>query len=96
MRGSERDDTTGVAKGLEPFIYSFKSDTLALYFNEYVTFRLDETFKTIVVCYISLRQKDFNIIRQKSYNNDGYYSVPAYEKNDYPASMPKPKVEKNK
>jgi hypothetical protein len=85
----ERSDTLEAVKGLEPFIYSFKSDSLKLFFHNEITFEVKENFKTIHVSYIVLRAKEYNNIRQKAYNNDEYHSVPMREKNVYPSDMPK-------
>ena len=89
-RVKDRADTLDVAKGLEPFFYSFKNDSLKLFFNNEVTYKLKEHFKTINVSYIALRTKDYNKIRQKAYSNDGYYSIPRREKTVYPSDMPNP------
>jgi hypothetical protein len=88
-RVKDRTDTLDVAKGLEPFFYSFKNDNLKLFFNNEISYKLKEHFKTINVSYIVLRAKEYNSIRQKAYNNDGYYSIPRREKTVYPSDMPK-------
>lgn len=85
----DRTDTVDIAKGLEPFFYSFKNDNLKLYFNNEVSYKLKEQFKTISVSYIALSAKEYRNIRQKAYVNDGYYSIPKREKIDYPLDMPK-------
>lgn len=87
-RVRERIDTLGVAKGLEPFFYSFDKDTLKLFFNNSVTYEIKENFKTIAVEYLVLNAKNYKDIRQKAYENKGYYSIPKREKVDYPSDMP--------
>lgn len=88
-RVKDRTDTIDVAKGLEPFFYSFKNDSLKLYFNNEVSYKLKDHFRTISVSYIALSAKEYRSVRQKAYINDGYYSIPKREKIDYPSDMPK-------
>lgn len=85
----ERSDTLEAVKGVEPFIYSFKNDSLKLFFHNEIIFEVKENFKTIHVIYIVLRAKEYNNIRQKAYNNDEYHSVPIREKKVSPSDMPK-------
>jgi len=84
-----RTDTIDVVKGLEPFFYSFKNDSLKLYFNNEVSYKLNVHFKTIGVSYIALNAKEYRSIRNKAYINDGYFCIPKREKIDYPSDMPK-------
>jgi len=84
-------DTLGTVKGLEPFFYSFKNDTLSLYFNHTIRYRLQDNFKTIHVNYIVLDSEMYQEARTKAYNNqENYYSVPTRGNINYPADMPKP------
>lgn len=86
----ERSDTLDVVKGLEPFIYTFKNDTLTLYFDGDVNYKTKSEFETIQVNYVSLSKKAYREIRTKAYNNeDGYCSVPKGKKTNYPPDMPK-------
>lgn len=71
-----RLDTVGVIKGFEPFIYSFKNDTLTLIFDGAVSYSINEKFKTIGVKYIILNKQDFKKIRNLAYENDDYYAIP--------------------
>lgn len=87
---TSRSDSVGTVSGLEPFIYSFKNDTLRLFFDRRVTYTSMEKFKTIVIEYVPVDRDDFQAIRAKAYNNDGYHTVPKRQKVDYPADMPKP------
>ncbi|MBC7410093.1 MAG: hypothetical protein H7339_17045 [Arcicella sp.] len=87
-RVRERTDTLGVAKGLEPFLYSFNNDTLRLFFNNSKTYEIKEKFKTITVKYLVLNAKNYKNLRQKAYDNNGYYAIPKRENVDYPADMP--------
>jgi hypothetical protein len=87
----ERSDTLNVVKGLEPFIYTFRNDTLTLYFDGEVNYKIKGDFETIHVNYIPLNKKAYKEIRTKAYNNEGgYYSVPKGKKTSYPSDMPKP------
>ncbi len=88
-RVKERTDTIDVVKGLEPFFYSFKNDSLKLFFNNEVSYALKENFKTIKVNYIVLSAEKYNKIRPKAYNNDGYFSIPRRVKTAYSSDMPK-------
>jgi len=94
-RVKERTDTIDVVKGLEPFFYSFKNDSLKLFFSNEATYKLKEDFKTINVSYIVLSAEKYNKIRPKAYNNDGYFSIPRREKIIYPSDMPKAPTAQN-
>ncbi len=83
----KKGDTLNAVKGLEPFIYTFKKDTLNLYFDGQVNYSITEKFKT----FIALDKKEFAKDREKVYKNeDGYCTVPKSKKKDYPSDMPKP------
>lgn len=87
----EKADTLNTVKGLEPFIYTFKKDTLNLYFDGQVNYHMKEKFKTIQVNLISLDKKEYAKNREKAYkNDDGYCTVPKQKKTEYPSDMPKP------
>lgn len=85
----DRADTLYVTKGLEPFIYNFKTDTLKLFFNKEINYKCNEIFRTISVSYIVLGTKEYNDIRQKAYKNELYRTVPMREIVSYPSDMPK-------
>ncbi len=73
----ERSDGVGVVKGLEPFFYTFKNDTLNLYFKDNVNYRIAEKFKTIHVNYVLLGTQSYYDYYQKAiHNSDGYKTVP--------------------
>lgn len=87
----DRSDTLDVVKGLEPFIYTFKNDTLTLYFDGNVNYKIKSEFETVHVNYVSLNKKAYREIRTKVYNNEGeYYCVPKGKKTIYPSNIPKP------
>lgn len=87
----EKADTLNTVKGLEPFIYTFKNDTLNLYFDGEVTYDVKEKFKTIKINLISLDKKEYQKSREKAYKNEeGYCTVPKRQQRDYPSDMPKP------
>lgn len=91
-KARERSDTTDVVKGLEPFLYTFKDDTLSLYFDGNINYKVKNKFKTIYVKYVSLDKKRYREVKAKAYNNEeGYFTVPKYKKPNYPSDMPKPK-----
>ncbi|HEX8547120.1 MAG TPA: hypothetical protein VF691_09180 [Cytophagaceae bacterium] len=94
-RVKDRKDTIDVVKGLEPFIYSFKNDSLKLFFHNNITYRVKDDFKTINVSYSVLKTPLYDDIKRKSYDNDGYYSVPMTKKVAYPSDMPSPPSNKN-
>lgn len=86
----ERNDSVGAVKGLDPFIYTFRNDTLELFFTDKITLRVKEKFNSVFVKYTLLNPKDYSMIKMKSNNNDGYYSVPMAKDVVYPSDMPKP------
>lgn len=75
-RLKDRKDDANAAKGLEPFIFRFKNDSLHLYFLNERTYTINEKFKSINVSYVILGYKDYNRIRAKAYENDEYSAVP--------------------
>lgn len=83
------NDTTNIIRGLEPFFYTFKNDSLILYFNDTITYKLIENFKTISVTYENLNSEDYASVRAKAYSNKGFYSVPLTVEIKYPSDMPK-------
>ncbi len=87
-----RSDTVGTLKGLEPFIYTFKGDTLSLYFDGKITYQVKDNFRTIPIKHIVLNKKEYEALRTKAYNNEeGYHSVPKRPTQaGLPADMPKP------
>ncbi|WP_256002766.1 hypothetical protein [Pedobacter deserti] len=87
---SERTDTAGTIEGLEPFIYSFKNDSLTLYFDREVAYNVGERFKTIRVSYVSLDGEEFRGLRAKAYKNDDYYCVPKRRPSAMSSDMPMP------
>ncbi len=88
----KRSDTVGTVKGLEPFIYTFKGDTLSLYFDGKITYQVKDIFRTIHIKYIVLNKKEYRGVRTMAYNNEeGYRSVPKRPTQvGLPADMPKP------
>lgn len=71
-----RRDTNSAVKGLEPFIYTFKNDTLTLFFNKKITYNVDEHFNTIVIIYSALSPEYYSEIRKLAIENSKYYIVP--------------------
>lgn len=86
----ERSDSVNSVKGLEPFIYTFKNDTLELFFKNRIRYRVEEQFNSVFVKYTLLKPKEYSKIRIRSNDNDDYYSVPMKKRVDYPPDMPKP------
>jgi hypothetical protein len=80
-----RNDTTDIVKGLDPFIYSFKNDTLNLFFRNNISYELKEAFRTISIKYIVLSNEDFYKARLKAINQ----SVPENHEINYPSDFPK-------
>ena len=89
-RLKQRADSLGVILGLEPFVYTFKNDSLTLYFDREITYRTKEHFRTVKIKYVCLDQKNYKKIRTKAYDNIEYHSVPITERDNYPSDMPKP------
>ena len=90
-KAKDRSDSSDVVKGLDPFIYRFKNDTLGLYFDGKVDYRVKDSFRTIEVDYIALNRREYNLLRQKAFNNvDGYRAVPVRKNQPYPPDMPMP------
>ena len=56
----KRTDTIDIVRGVEPFIYSFRDDTLELFFENEVTHFFNENLKTIHLHYTTLRTSDYN------------------------------------
>lgn len=95
-RVKNRDDTVGAAKGLEPFYYSFRNDTLRLFFLNEINYRVNDTFKSIIIEYTSLDNKKFAEVRNRSLNGKEFYSVPSYNQAIYPSEIPKAPTKNNK
>lgn len=83
-------DTVDAIKGLEPFVYSFKQDTLHLYFDNYVSYTIKDHLKSIHVKYSVLDDLKYISLKELASNNNGYYSVPKRISQQYPSDMPKP------
>jgi hypothetical protein len=83
-------DTIDAVRGLEPFIYSFNHDTLRLYFNQVIRYVPKEKFETVAVEVINCGAYEYYDLKEKAYDNNGYYNVPMREKVIYPDDMPMP------
>ena len=57
-------------------IYTFKNDTLTLFFNKKITYNVDEHFNTIVIIYSALSPEYYSEIRKLAIENSKYYLVP--------------------
>jgi hypothetical protein len=75
-RLKKRSDTIGTLKGLDPFIYYFKNDSLKLYYKDEITYRINSKFKTIRVFYFVLDSEKYYALKQNSYENINFHSVP--------------------
>ena len=89
-RIKNREDTVGTAKGLDPFIYLFRSDSLKLFFRNEIFYRVNEHFNTINISYIVLTAENYNEVMQKVGKDPGYCSVPMNAEIVLPSDMPKP------
>jgi hypothetical protein len=89
-RLKKRSDSLGVISGLEPFVYTFKNDSLTLYFDRDISYRVKEQFRTIHISYVCLDQSKYRKIRMRAYSNEEYHSVPKTKRKTYPPEMPKP------
>jgi hypothetical protein len=87
---TERSDSVGTIKGLEPFIYTFRNDTLEIFFKNRIRYKVTEKFKSIFIKYTLLSSKEYTKIRMRANDNDEYYLVPLKKPVDYPSDMPKP------
>lgn len=83
-------DSSEVTFRYSPFIYSFNNDSLNLYFNEEITYKVKEHFNTITISYIALDRITFEKLTDRARRNDNYYLVPKYEEKTYPSDMPRP------
>ena len=83
-------DTVGMVRGLDPFIYLFRNDSLKLFFQNEIFYRVNEHFNTINVSYTVLTTKKYNELRWKVGEDLGYYSVPMNAEIISPTDMPKP------
>lgn len=69
-------DTVGTVSGLDPFYYSFRNDSLILFFNDTITYQAIEKFNTIDVAYKQVDNIEFMRISFESKNRTTYFSVP--------------------
>ncbi|MDR6193724.1 hypothetical protein [Siphonobacter sp. SORGH_AS_0500] len=84
-------DSSYTVRGLEPFLYSFKNDTLNLFFKDSVNYKLSDKTKTIKVLYHILNKDEYYKIYSKALVNDEFFTVPATINKGYPKDMPLPK-----
>jgi hypothetical protein len=87
---TERADSVGAIKGLEPFIYTFRNDTLEIFFENRIRYKVNERFKDVFIKYTFPNPKEYKKLRKRASNNDEYYSVPMKKTIEYPLDMPKP------
>ena len=85
------EDTTGTVEGLTPFIYSFRNDTLKLFFNGSVSYYVKEKFTTISLVYVKMENPEFMQLARFASSNQGYHFVP-HVQSIQNTSMPKPPV----
>lgn len=83
------EDTTGTVDGLTPFIYSFKNDTLKLFFNGSVSYNVKEKFTTITLLYVKMENPEFMELARLASSNQDYHFVP-HVRTIPNRSMPKP------
>jgi hypothetical protein len=79
-------DTTGSVKGLNPFEYKFKNDTLTLYFRSEISYHIAESFYTVIIQY-KIMDADYYKGRDTS-----FHSVPDLEPHAT-SNIPKPPAE---
>ncbi len=82
-------DTSDAVSGLNPFIYSFKNDTLTLIFNDTITYVIKEEFETINVVYKKISNSQYMDFVQRAVRNDGFHQVPDFRENNI-IDIPKP------
>ncbi|WP_129716152.1 hypothetical protein [Pedobacter sp. SYP-B3415] len=76
-KARHRSDSINVIKGLDPFFYRFRNDTLNLYFDDQINYRIKEKFKTAHIRYIALSRQAYTVVQHKAYQNlDGYCAIP--------------------
>lgn len=73
----ERADSTETIKGLDPFLYNFRNDSLNLFFDGEVSYAVPDSFTSIVITYHSLSKSEMANLRHMAMKNEGYHMVPA-------------------
>jgi hypothetical protein len=71
-----RDDTKDAISGLDPFIYSFKNDSLNLYFDRDIKYTPKVKFNTITVSSFKLNSNEYYTLYHEALNGNGYFTVP--------------------
>ncbi len=83
-------DTLGTVYGLNPFIYSFKNDSLTLFFYDKISYKITDNFRSISVNYKIVNSSEYLNLNEKALNNKGFYTVPKKKNITYPKDMPFP------
>ncbi|MCE7044603.1 hypothetical protein [Dyadobacter sp. CY312] len=73
----ERADSAVAVKGLDPFIYSFRNDSLNLFFDGEVSYVVPDSFSSITITYHTLSKSEMANLLHMAMKNDGYHMVPA-------------------
>ena len=71
-----KTDTEGTVSGLNPFYYSFRNDSLTLYFNDTITYKMVERLESITVSYKKVDNSQYMKIVAESNHRSTYLSVP--------------------
>lgn len=73
----ERADSAETVKGLDPFLYSFRNDSLNLFFDSEVSYVVPDSFRSITITYHAISRSEMANLLHMAMKNDGYHMVPA-------------------
>jgi hypothetical protein len=73
----ERADSAVTVKGLNPFLYNFRNDSLNLFFDGEVSYVVPDSFSSITITYHALSKSEMANLLHMAMKNDGYHMVPA-------------------
>jgi len=73
----EISDSSGAIEGLDPFIYSFKDDSLNLFFNGEVSYAVPDSFRSIKITYHALSREQWEKLVHMALENNRYHTVPS-------------------
>lgn len=75
------NDTANIVFGLDPFLYTFDNDTLTLYFNQSISYKVKDNFSSIKVDYKIVSNSDFMNLIQVAIFDRKLFRVPDLDEN---------------
>lgn len=76
-RLKDRTDTVHAIKGLSPFVYRFRGDTLSVFYLKWTDINIKESFKSIKIDYNPLENREYmSIINKAGKGEAGYQLTP--------------------